>query len=293
MKILQYLVIAFFFVGSISSCKVESETIINKDGSGSQIMNMEMSGMGMLAGMMEGMESEDEMQNEEQLEKNIEENINETEFEKLLEGDAPEDFNLSDLFNNPGAMGAADTTMNFYDEMPDSLKSHPKAHLMKNMTMKIVSDEGGDEMSITMSMIFDSQAQRKEIGKYLPLFISDGNEDGKSQGDEFAENIFGDNEIIDFEKGIVIIPEMDLSDEMGDTGLGGDEMDMEDEESKMMMSMLFGDSGMKSTYILPGDILFTSDHTAVIDGNKVTFSVPMMDLIEMDKIPKRIIKFKS
>ena len=175
--------------------------------------------------------------------------------------------------------------------LSDSLKAHPKSKLMKNVVMNIKSDEGGDEMSFGMSINYDSKEQRDEISEYMPIFLSKDKTDKQDVTSGITSTIMGEAETIDYKKGIVTIPAQDLSDELGE-GLGSDEMDMEDEESKMMIKMLFGDSGMKSTYHLPGPVEFTNDHTAVINGNSVTFNISMMDLMEMEQIPQRIIKYK-
>lgn len=275
---------------SLSSCKMEYETTINKDGSGEDSVNIDMGGIGAMASMFDGMMDEEE---------EIKEEIKEGKMEYKGKEAESEPIDIKELFKNPGAMGEIDTTVNMYSAMPDSLKSHPKAYLMKNVTMNFKSDEDSEEMAFGLNFKYNSQAQKKEIAEHMAIFLDDENKDQDLPTDGISEKLFGPDPILDLENGILTIPAQNLMDDLGDElggglggGLGGEDLNMEDESTKMMMQMMFGDSGLKATYHLPGEIEFVSDMDAKISGNSVTFNTSIMDLMEMEEMPKRVIKFK-
>jgi len=267
---------------------METETTISKDGSGEKSFKMDMSSMGMLMGMMKGVEEEStDEEKEDIISKNIEESLNQEGIEKLMDGEAKE-FNLSDLISNPGAMGDIDTSFNVYDVMPDSIKSNEGSEFMKKVHMSIKSDEESGEAMFSINMSYDSEEERDEISNKLPEILG---KSADSNGQDFTENLFGEAETIDYKKGFVIIPAQDIDDELGDQ-MGDEDMDLEDEETKMMMNMMFGDSEVKSIYHLPGPVEFTNDANAIINGSTVTFTVSFIELMEMKEIPKRVIKYK-
>ena len=281
----------FIFISLIglllTSCSMDYETTLNKDGSGEENFEMDMSGIGQLAAMFEGTSDGDEI-DKDKLGENMDDHIDQKELEKVLEGDIKDgDFDLSKIFTDPSSLPQQDTSFTVYEAMSDSLKGTPNAYLMKKVRIGMRSDSLNDEMKISFNLRFNDQEERRKIRAEMPNYLSDG-KDKKSSNMNVTNNMMGEMEQIDFEKGLLIIPMMDLKSE--------DEEDVkeeeeDDDETKAMMAMMFGSSGIRQTYHLPGKVEFTSDPDAKIDGNTVVFFTPLIDLMDKEAIPQRIIKF--
>jgi len=294
------------------SCKMETEVWINEDGSGKQQFTMDMSGMGGMASMFEDAIDEDSEIIEEKLEENIEEHLNEEKLMEIIEAEPEEgvldvlkepftegesdDIGLSDIFKNPMSLGEVDTTMIVYDILSESARQIPDAELTKNTYMSI-QNKGEDEMNFTMGLSYDS---KEDFEKTLTAFSAAMAAESKDKGDErdaggYAnkmQGFFNHDHTVDYKKGIVIIPEQEIDDDMSE-GLGGDEdINLDDPQEKAMFEMMFGSSGITSIYHLPGEVEFSNDRNAKIEGNTITFFTSMMDLMEMEVTPKRIIKYK-
>lgn len=276
----------------LSSCSMEMETTLNADGSGEESFTLDMSSMSQLAGLFEGAMESDTL-NEQVLEDNIDKNLNEEEVMKILEGETEEeDFNLSKIISNPASMGNLDTTFVLYETLTDSLRGLPNAELMKNVKFIIVGDSVTDKSTLGFNLKFASQEERIAIRQELPNFIGRDGEEEKMNNTgtpNLSDNLFGEQEQIDLKRGLIIIPAMAMDEEEESEE---EEIDMSDEDTKAMMNMFFGDSGIKSIYHLPGEIEFTSDPEAVIEGKTVTFYTSFTQLMEGDGTPKRVIKFK-
>lgn len=285
--------VVFIFI--LSSCNIQYEKKFMANESGQEIFKMDMGGlMGMGKMLGESVDDNGEI-NEQKLEEQIEENLNEEEMIKMMESEEEvEDFSLNDLFGNPDIKEDMDSTMNVYEVMGDSLRNLPDAYLMKNAFARIQSNKEREEMIISIGIDYKDQKHREQIRNALPQFMG-SKKSKKSALPEDSDKIFGEMEQLDLKKGILIIPPQELDDEMTqELGSPGEDedMDLDDPETKMMMEMMLGDSGVKSTYTVPGKIEFTNDINAKIDGNTVTFFTPMIELLEMKEIPQKIIKFK-
>jgi len=278
----------------LTSCSLDYETTLNKDGSGEESFEMDMSGIGQMAAMFEGAfeeYAEDGEIDEEKLGENIDDHIDQDALEEMLEADPKEDnFDISKIFTDPSSLPTQDTSFTIYEAMSDSLKGTPNAYLMKLVTMGMNSDSINDEMRMSFHLKFKDQEERRKIREEMPNYLGDGKENGdkNSSNLDITNNMMGEMEQIDFKKGVVIIPAMNvkLDDEEEETPEEED-----DDETKAMMAMMFGDSGVRQIYHLPGKIEFTSDPKAKIDGNTVVFFTPLIDVMESETIPKRVIKY--
>ena len=271
----------------LTSCSVDQEITINKDGSGEEHFEMDMSGIGQLAAMFEGTTEGEEM-DEEKLEKNMDDHIDQEALEEMLAADPAEgEFDLSKIFSDPTSLPQQDTFFTIYEVMSDSLKGTPNAYLMKKVRIGMRSDSINDEMKMSFDIKFKDQEERRKIRAEMPNYLSDDKEK-KSSGMEVTNNMMGEMEQIDFKKGIVIIPMTDLKSDDDDPVKEEAE---DDEATKAMMAMMFGSSGIRQTYHLPGKIEFTNDPDAKIDGNTVVFFTSLIDLMEKESIPQRMIKF--
>jgi len=272
----------------LTSCSIDYETTLNKDGSGEESFEMDMSGIGQLASMFEGA-AEDGDLDEEKLGENMDQKIDQEALDEMLEADPEDgDFDLSKIFSDPSSLPQQDTSFTVYEVMSDSLKGTPNAYLMKLVRIGIQSDSINDEMRMSFNLKFKDQNERLKIREEMPNYLSDGKErenNDKSNLD-MTKNMMGELEQIDLKKGLLIIPPMDLKSEDEENPL-----EEEDDGTKTMMAMMFGDSGIRHTYHLPGKIEFTNDPKAKIDGNTVVFFTPLIDLMESEMIPQRIIKF--
>ena len=286
---MKYLLLLIVTTAMTTSCSMEYETWIGKDGSGQKEIQVDMSGMGAMGGLMEGTMDDGEL-DEEILKDNMDEMLNMEEVEDIMMEEKPLD--IGNLLKNPMAFGDIDTMFVLYDVMPDSLKSLPDAGLMKNLNMMLSNSDDSQETSFRLGLKYDSPEEYSKTLSAADNFLSDS-EKGLS-------NFFDDlMDVVDLKNGTVIIPEQDISDKLGeedlgldDMGLGGENSEEEDEEMMEMMSMMFGEIGLKYIYHLPGPVEFTSDPEAIIEGNMVTFKISFLDLMNSKTIPKYVIKFR-
>ena len=285
---MRFLIFISLFGLLLTSCSMDYETTLNKDGSGEENFEMDMNGIGQFAAMFEGA-SEDGELDEEKLGENIDKKIDQEALDEMLEADPQDgDFDLSKIFSDPSSLPQQDTSFTVFELMNDSLKGTPNAYLMKLVRIGMQSDSINDEMKISFNLKFKDQTERLKIREEMPNYLSDG-KDRENNGSnmDMTKSMMGALEKIDLKKGLLIIPPMDLKSE--DAAAGS--LEEEDDETKAMMAMMFGSSGIRHTYHLPGKIEFTSDPKAKIDGNTVVFFTPLIDLIEAELIPQRIIKF--
>ncbi len=276
----------------LTSCSMDYETTLNKDGSGEESFEMDMSGIGQLAAMFEGTSEDGEDIDKEKLGENMDDHIDQEALEEMMEA-KPEDgnFDISKIFTDPTSLPQQDTSFTIYEMMSDSLKGTQNAYLMKLVTIGMKSDSINDEMRISFKLKFKDQEERLKIREEMPNYLRDQNEkneDNKPNLD-ITKNMMGEMEHLDLKKGLLIIPPMDLKSDDEEKEAALEEED--DEETKAMMAMMFGNSGVRQTYHLPGKIEFTSDPEAEINGNTVVFFTPLIDLMETETIPQRVIKF--
>jgi len=274
----------------LTSCSMDYETTINKDGSGEENFEMDMSGIGQMAAMFEGTAKGEEM-DEEKLGENMDDHIDQEALEEMLETDPEEgEFDLSKIFTDPTSLPQQDTSFTIYETMSDSLRGTENAYLMKKVRIGMKSDSINDEMKISFNLTFKDQEERQKIREEMPKYLKDSDDqDDNSNNFDMGGNMLGEMEYIDLKKGLLIIPAMDLKSDDEEAAVVPEEED--DEDTKAMMAMMFGSSGVRQTYHLPGKIEFTSDPEAKIDGNTVTFFTSLVNLMETEEIPKRVVKF--
>jgi hypothetical protein len=265
---------------------MDYETTLNKDGSGEESFEMDMSGIGQLASMFEGTSDGDEI-DKDKLGENMDDHIDQEALEEMMEADPKEgDFDISKIFSDPSSIPQQDTSFTVYEAMSDSLKGTSNAYLMKKVRIGMRSDSVNNEMKISFNIKFKDQEERQKIRAEMPNYLSD-DKDRKASNMDVTNNMLGEMEQVDFKKGVLIIPMMDLKSDEEEA----EEEEEDDEGAKAMMAMMFGDSGIRQTYHLPGKVEFTSDPNAKINGNTVVFFTSLVDLMDKEAIPQRIIKF--
>lgn len=181
-----------------------------------------------------------------------------------------------------------DSTTNFYTMMPDSVKetlSNPDMLKRFNLNMKVDTKKEYAKMKMTVD--YDSAEQLEEILKAIKEAQS------KNKSGKMAAADGGDTDLsamfegynIDLKNGIIRLDAMDMSD-MKDDPEFGEMLQMlenpeasEDPEMAMMMEMMFG-GDMETVIHAPGKILFTNDRKAKIDGNTVTFTDNILEMMK-------------
>jgi len=267
----------------LCSCSMESETHIKKDGSGSSEFTMDMGGMIEMMGGMGGMMGEELGMGDDE------------------ETSKKDDFRADDFMKLMESEEKIDSSVNMYAVMPDSLKGSELAEVLKKVNLRVQSDKAAGISKFTIKMDYDDEAEYEKINAALASMENESEDEDMGKKTPKLDDLMSIPQV-DRKKGIVIIPATDWNEMMGDDlpgggmggmGLGGGgEEDEENSETDAMMAMMFGDSGLKNTYHLPGKIEFTSDATAVINGNSVTFNIPMAEFMDNMKTPRYVIKYK-
>ncbi len=192
-----------------------------------------------------------------------------------------------------------DTTINFYDQMPDSLKNTiANAHLLKQMNLHMNVDSKKKEAKMRMNISYKNMEELEDILKVMSE--SKGGQGGMAamMGDDDMNKIFADYKV-DYKNGVYRMPPMDLMSEIENDPemveiFGNiDSLAQADPEAMMMFEMMFGNS-TKTKIHLPGKVQFTNDMNAKIDGNTVIFEDNVIEIMKSGKKPgERLIKFKK
>lgn len=197
--------------------------------------------------------------------------------------------------------GKIDSTIVMYDMTPDSvLQNMSNPELLKNMIITMKGDADKEEMVLAVSIDYRDERELMDLLTELGS-LQEGNAAGGGMSREELEKSFA-NQQVDYKNGIVRIPRSNLLSDMEEEGLL-------DEETKAQLDSLqyLGDDAegltffkemlntdLKTIYYLPGDIEFTNDRTAIIDGNRVTFTDNLWEaLLNGDEVEThdRIVKF--
>ena len=99
---MKYLLLLIVTTAMTTSCSMEYETWIGKDGSGQKEIQVDMSGMGAMGDLMEGTMDDGEL-DEEILKDNMDEMLNMEEVEDIMMEEKPLD--IGNLLKNPMAFG--------------------------------------------------------------------------------------------------------------------------------------------------------------------------------------------
>jgi len=240
---------------TLSSCSINFITSFNKDGSGQKSLEMDLSKMNAIMSMMVG--SEEEMP-----EDSVSTNENET-----------DPMGMANLFD-PDNFEYLDTTISFFGAMPDSLKNESTEFLKDKVYMNIDIDKSVGKIMYALELQYEDQNELSGIFNMLDTMQLDQSSMFEDEGSDFIMDLFRMQESSDLRKGIIMMPEY-IS----------EKDENEDESDATMKAMLFGDSKLMHTYILPNDVEFVNDPKATITGNKVSFEVPFSEFFLSGKIP--------
>ncbi len=263
-------VLVVLYIIACSSCMpTVSEVWLNKDGSGKVQTQFD---LGEMAGMVSGMMNELDEDN--------------TEPKK-------------ELFKKGESM---DSTMVFYEIIPDSIKNEmSNPDILKNMIMSMSMDGDKEEAIMMMSVEYKNEDEYIEIGKAFDEMqkIKEANQGvGAEDSQESVKDMFLKSGL-ELKDGIIRLEGMDLSEvqndpeyeEMMETLQSSDQSE-EDQFVMEMMEMMFGGS-TKTIIHAPGKILFSNDMNAKISGNTIEFEDNMMEMLKKGKSLDRLIKFEK
>ncbi len=258
-----YLVCFFFFLIFSSCMPTVSELWVNEDESGKMEMTYD---LGEMAGMAQGFMSE-------------------------LEPDKEQ----KDMWAKKEKI---DSTMNFYDIMPDSVKREvSNAEFLKNMNLSLSVDSEKEQAEMKLSVKYKDDNEMLEIMKVLKESRKDNSNPMMAmQGEDELDQMMIQYKA-DYKNGIIRLPAMDISEFFEDPELKG-MMDAlagkegSDPEELEFLRMMLGDK-TKVVVHAPGKILFTDDPNAIVEGNKATFEDDILEYLKAGKARARLIKFKN
>ncbi len=197
-----------------------------------------------------------------------------------------------DLYNN--------SSLSILDMIPDSIAQQmTNPELLSNVWIENLSDKEKKIAQFAVSIFYQSpehldqvfdafhDVMKKSVNKYS----------GQHPLEKDYFHLFK-NFNADIENGIITIKGMDMSKADRDPmmeqmleQLRNDE-GADSPEFLKFMKMMFGDE--KETIVhAPGDILFTSDMDAVIDGNTVIFKDDILEVLKSGVSNDRIIRFEK
>lgn len=285
----------------LASCAdYNNDIYINEDGSGKVSMSYdasEMMGMIEMMKSIEGMEENDSDSND-----NDQEEPSMGDGEDVIDEDSKED-SKDDLIggfmssmtsaDGPSLEMDMDTTINFYNEMPDSIKNKlSKPELLKKVNFSILSNKAQGKMVMGMDLSYDSMEELGEMYSEMSK-LNDGDDDMGKTLDSFKDLIR--NYEADFKKGVITLPEQDFKGGMAD--MMGAGMNMSEgelgEEEKGMMDMMIGDAGVVTKLHLPGKVISCDDPKAIIEGKTVTIKDLYSELMENKRMKARSVKFET
>ncbi len=206
-----------------------------------------------------------------------------------------------------------DSTIHFYDVFPDSVLSQlSNPEQLKNISMRIAMDKSKEEAFMKMNFNYKDQEDLKKT--MMTMMDARAHGDGAAgmaamATEEDLQMMFVQANT-DIKNKVIRIPRIDIVAELQKSGELTEEMmndidsirimkeqaDMSEDgkEMMMMMEMMFGNQAQTVVHA-PGQILFTNDSNAKIDGNKVVFTDNSFDrLIAGDSLTTKewLIKYK-
>lgn len=264
MKQLFYLAMTFLFV--LSCAPTKTELWINKNGSGKIKTEIDLSEMYAMAG-------------------------------KMIESE------LGEEDKKASEAGKIDTTFNFYDAAPDSIKAlYKHSEIMKKFVVDVSVDSEKEEGVLRMIIDYDSADEKKLMFENFNKFI-EAKTRGTSKEVEKLNSIFVRYKT-DYKNGVVRVQRNDFMKPFEEEMENDAEFKIlmeslkymkEGDEKLEMIKQMFGDQ-VKTIIYCPGEVEFTNDINAIIDGSKVIFVDDIVKtLIEGKPVETgdRIIKYKK
>jgi hypothetical protein len=184
-----------------------------------------------------------------------------------------------------------DTLMNFVDIMPDSIKQKQKnLDLLKKMNIRLQSPANSASLKMGLLMNFKNKDQLNEMIQYLETFEDSSSTEimpgmgGGMQSETFL--VFD----VDMKAGWIKVDSVDYSALGMEMGMSSDSL--MSSEDMGMMEMMFGNSKIKSSIQVPGEVTSCTNKDAILTkDNRVLLEYGFMDVMKKGKIPGYTIYF--
>ena len=278
-----YACTAMLMFGLVSCGEMTQEVWINEDESGKVVVSID---AGEMIHQLESM-------------LDAEEEIEEGEFQ---------DFNIETgevVDEDFGFFGEEiiDTSFSILDVMPDSIKAKvDDLSLFDIMKFSVEGNKEKGEMTMEIQVEYESEDQLEDFFQQMAK-LDDSGQAAAQQ--EQLKGMFT-NYSKDLSNGIVRIPNANSLSELEEQGILDEETKMQFDSIRQNLVVIEDVEGLsffqsmvdfdvKTIYHVPGDIEYTNDDDAIIEGNTVTFSDNVWDQLMGTKssdLEERVIKFK-
>ena len=280
--------VAFMVVMGLSSCgDIEQNLVINGDGSGKLETTFD---VGEMMSMVKGMGEMGNLTNEDVTISNGQQPQPDT---TAVQPEEPKDpmQAIIEKVTDPTYTRDFDTLMSFVDIMPDSIKQKQKnLELLKKMNIRLQSPANSASLKMGLVMNFKNKDQLNEMIQALETFEDSSTTEimpgmgGSMQSETFL--VFD----VDMKAGWIKVDSVDYSAIGMEMGMGSDSL-MSGEEAGMM-EMMFGNSKIKSSIQVPGEVTSCTNKDAILTkDNRVLLEYRFMDVIKKGKIPGYTIYF--
>ena len=280
---------AFMVIMGLSSCgDIEQNLVINADGSGKLETTFD---VGEMMSMAKGLGDMGNLTNEDVTISNGQPQQPDTTSVKPPEEPKDPMQMIIEKVTDPAYAHDFDTLMNFVDIMPDSVKQKQKnLDLLKNINIRLQSPANSASLKMGLVMNFKNKNQLHEMIQYLETFEDSSTTEimpgmgGGMQSETFL--VFD----VDMKAGWIKVDSVDYSAMGMELGMGSDSL-MGSEEAGMM-EMMFGNSKIKSSIQVPGEVTSCTNKDAILTkDNRVLLEYGFMDVIKKGKIPGYTIYF--
>lgn len=276
--------LSFVLLGLTSCGDIQQDLYLNADGSGKLEASFE---LGEMMSMMKGfgdMDVKDVTISEDQPVDSIQTTTEEPKDPMQA---------IMDKVTDPEYALDFDTLINLYDLMPDSVKAkETRPDLVKKALIRIQSPAKSSDLTIGMVLNFDNYKQLNDIIHHMDTIDNQSlNMAGGASGGFPKETfmIFESN----LKEGWIRVDSVDYAGLGGDMSLGMPGDTTSGSEDMAMMEMMFGNSKIKSTIHVPGEVLSCSNKDAILTkDNKVIIEHEFMDVLRLGKVPGYTIYFK-
>ena len=282
--------VAIMVVMGLSSCgDIEQNLVINGDGSGKLETTFD---VGEMMSMVKGMGDMGNLTNEDVTISNGQQPPTDT---AAVKPEAPKDpmQAIIEKVTDPTYARDFDTLMSFVDIMPDSIKEKQKnLDLLKKINIRLQSPANSASLKMGLVMNFKNKDQLNEMIQYLETFEDSSSTEimpgmgGGMQSETFL--VFD----IDMKAGWIKVDSVDYSSIGMEMGMGMTSDSVMGSEEASMMEMMFGNSKIKSSIQVPGEVTSCTNKDAILTkDNRVLLEYKFMDVMKKGKIPGYTIYF--
>ena len=191
-----------------------------------------------------------------------------------------------------------DSVFNLYERLPDSLKmTMDSPELLKNVSLISGSNLKEKSSGIAIKVAFENEKKLQKTLSQLEYLEKTTKQDATTTKRMATTKEFFPKCSIDMDARTIRLPHSDLMKKMvRDTTftkmLEGFSPDgNKSSQGLKMLEMLFGGSVMTIVYA-PGEVVFSNDPNAVIEGNKIIFEASKIEILQTKDTLDRILKFE-